>query len=82
VHPVDDAHALTANPQLVAPGQAGFGLATLSGYALRDGSPAIDSGKAIENAGGKDFLGTAVPQCGAVDRGAIESSKCQHAKEK
>jgi hypothetical protein len=72
----DDPHGLTANPMLVEPGHAGIGRGTISGYALRPNSPAIDSGKMIGNSGGKDFLGTAVPQCGAVDRGAMEALVC------
>ena len=72
----DDAHGLTGDPLLVDPGHAGNGRGTASVYALRRNSPAIDSGKTIENSGGKDFLGTAVPQCGALDRGAMESTVC------
>lgn len=74
--PADDPHALTLNPLLVDPGHAGNGRDTVSGYALRPDSPAIDSGKTIENDGGRDFLGTPVPQCGAVDRGAMEARDC------
>jgi hypothetical protein len=76
--PVDDAHALTSDPLLRNPGHGGIGRSTLSGYALRDHSPAIDSGKMIENDGGKDFAGTTVPQCGKPDRGALESANCAH----
>lgn len=72
----NDPHGLTANPMLVEPGHAGIGRGTTSVYALRPNSPAIDSGKTIENSGGKDFLGTSVPQCGAVDRGAMEALVC------
>ena len=73
VAPADDAHALTANPMLASPGYGGAGRQTLSGYALQKRSPAIASGKVIENSGGKDFFGVAVPQCGAVDRGAVQT---------
>ena len=76
VDPADDAHALTADPRLVNPGHGAVGLSTVTGYALRDHSPAIDSGKTIDNSGGKDFAGTVVPQCGATDRGAFESRAC------
>ena len=72
----NDAHGLTSNPLLENAGHAGVGRHTLSGYWLRPGSPAIDSGRMIENSGGRDFLGTTVPQCGGVDRGAIESREC------
>jgi len=72
----DDAHALTANPLMVGPGHAGIGRSTVLGFALHEDSPAVDSGRTIENDGGKDFLGTTIPNCGAVDRGAIESRTC------
>ena len=82
VKPADDPHALTADPLLLNPGHAGIGISTVLGYALRDGSPAADSGKTIGNSGRKDFVGTAAPQCGAVDRGAIESQQCSHLENK
>jgi len=72
----DDAHAIMSDPLLVNPGRADIGRSTTAGYALRDGSPAIDSGKSIEQNGGKDFIGTPVPQCRAMDRGAFESHEC------
>ena len=40
-------------------------------YRVRGHSPAIDSGKKIEDNGAKDFLGTAVPQCSAIESGSI-----------
>jgi len=76
VKAADDPHALTGDPLLVDAGHAGIGRETAAGFALRSGSPAINSGKMTENSGGRDFLGTPVPQCGAVDRGAIESHDC------
>jgi len=76
VKPPDDPHSIIADPLLVNPGAAGIGRSTVGGYALRAQSPAIDSGKAIENNGGKDFSGTPVPQCRATDRGAFESRDC------
>jgi len=75
VAPVDDAHALTSDPRLVSPGHAAIGRQTAVGYALQKGSPAIASGRAIEGNGGKDFFGLGVPQCGGMDRGAVET-KC------
>ena len=63
----DDPHAIQADPMLVNPGKAGTARSGLEGYALKQHSPAIDSGKLIDNNGGK------------ADRGAIESSICpQH----
>jgi Right handed beta helix region len=72
-----DAHGLTTDPLLTSPGNAGNGLKTTSGYLLRIGSPALDSGKTIDANGGRDFFGTTVPQCGGVDRGAVESADCR-----
>ncbi|SPE44485.1 hypothetical protein SBA7_390024 [Candidatus Sulfotelmatobacter sp. SbA7] len=74
----DDPHALTLNPLMVNPGHAAVGRDTVSGYALRKNSPAIDSGRRIAASGGRDFLGNPVPSCGGVgvDRGAIESVNC------
>jgi len=71
-----DSHAITSDPLLVNPGRAGIGRSTTTGYALRNGSPAIDSGKNLGQTGGQDFLGTPVPQCGAIDRGAFEFRGC------
>jgi len=76
VKPADDPHALTADPLLGNPGQAAAGLSSVGVYALRGHSPAIDSGMTIDHNGGKDFMGTEVPQCGATDRGAFESREC------
>jgi len=68
-----DPHALTDDPQFVAPGTGGFGLLTLSGYHLKPGSPARGSGKFIEKNGGQDFWGNVVPSRGKTDRGASQS---------
>jgi hypothetical protein len=77
----DDPHALISDPQMIQPGHGSTGRLTVSGYALRTGSPAIDSGRRIESSGGRDFLGNAVPSCGGVDRGAFQSDGCKN-KEK
>jgi hypothetical protein len=76
VKPADDPHALTADPLLLNPGRARLGLASVSGYALRNDSPAINSGRMIDKSGEKDFQGTPIPQCAALDRGAFESRHC------
>jgi hypothetical protein len=75
--PADDPHALTVDPLMIAPGHARIGRDAVSGYALRKNSPAINSAKTVANDGGRDFVGTAVPQCGRPDRGAIESRECK-----
>lgn len=76
VKPNDDPHAITTDPLLTSPGSAGIGRSSTAGYALRAHSPAIDSGKRIQEGGEKDFGGTLVPQCRAWDRGAFESRDC------
>lgn len=76
VKPADDPHALTSDPLLTDPGHAKNGRPTTAGYVLRAQSPAVDSGMTIDSNGGKDFFGTRVPQCQAVDRGAAESKQC------
>ncbi len=76
-HPLDeppDAHKITANPLLVAPGTGGNGLNTLNGYKLQAGSPAIGSGMIVSNNGGKDFWGNPVPANCPPDRGAHQFS--------
>ena len=74
-HPVSeppDAHKLTNDPLLVAPGSGTNGIGSLAGYKLQAGSPAIDSGATIGNNGGRDFFGNTLPQNGATDRGTHE----------
>jgi hypothetical protein len=76
----DDPRALTSDPLLVSPGVAGVGRQAVLGYRLRAGSPAVNSGKTIAHSE-RDFLGTPVPSCSGVDRGAFQSDACQN-KEK
>ena len=86
-HPGDEpseAHKLTSDPLLVAPGTGGGAggtnnMATLGGYKLQAGSPCIDSGTNVTttmtgnpNAGGLEFFGDQVPNIGQPDRGAAE----------
>lgn len=52
------------------PGRATIGRQTVEGYRLLAGSPAIGSGKAIADNGGKDLFGAKVPSCVGIDRGA------------
>ncbi|MCD6288501.1 MAG: hypothetical protein J7M12_05245 [Candidatus Hydrogenedentes bacterium] len=67
----DDPHKITADPRFVAPGTARLGIHTTGGYKLLPDSPCIDSGKAIENNGGKDFFGNPL-YAGKPDRGVHE----------
>lgn len=75
--PANDPHVLTVDPKLVAPGQGTIGRFSLSGYRLQPMSPAKRSGKFIENNGGHDFWGNAVPSCGGTDRGASQLDDCK-----
>jgi hypothetical protein len=76
VKPGDDPHAQTATPRLISPGKASLGREGLIGYGPQPGSPAVDSGRFVENNGGRDLFGNVVPSCGGVDRGAVESNVC------
>jgi len=74
--PAEDAHALAHDPKLIGPGSGEHGGASLSGYRLRADSPARKAGRLIENNGGRDFWGNAVPSCKETDRGAAQSDDC------
>ncbi|HXM95860.1 MAG TPA: right-handed parallel beta-helix repeat-containing protein [Candidatus Dormibacteraeota bacterium] len=75
--PANDPHALTVDPNLVAPGQGTIGRLSLPGYRLQPMSSATRSGKFIENNGGHDFWGNAAPSCGGTDRGASQLDDCK-----
>ena len=67
----DDPEALVADPKFVAPGTGGTGLATLSGYKLREDSPCINTGMYVPDNGGRDFFGQSLED-GHTDYGAFE----------
>ncbi len=67
----NDPFKLTSDPKLIAPGTGKIGRDTVGGYMLKEGSPCIDSGKVIENNGGKDYFGNTLYN-GKPDRGAHE----------
>lgn len=77
VEPAADPHAIIANPLLLDPGHAATGRSSTSGYALRNNSPAAASGKIINGNGGKDFFGSTLDGCSTVDRGALQSRRCE-----
>ena len=56
----------------VAPGTGGTGLNTLGGYALKEGSPCIDAGLYLPEAGGMDFFRNLLAD-GKLDVGAYEA---------
>jgi hypothetical protein len=73
----DDPNKMTADPLFEAPGTGGFGINSVDGYKLRPDSPCIDSGKPIDNNGGKDYFGNPLYQ-GKPDRGAHERPRLRH----
>ncbi|MFL5729767.1 MAG: DNRLRE domain-containing protein, partial [Cytophagaceae bacterium] len=64
-----DARKITTDPLFVNPGTATTGLASVGGYKLKAGSPALGSGKLISNNGGKDYFGNPVSSTAAPHRG-------------
>jgi Right handed beta helix region len=70
INPAEDAHGLAADPAFVAPGKG------VQGYALKENSNARASGSRIPENGGRDYFGTKLDKCQKVDRGAIQSSRC------
>jgi len=77
ITPEEDPHALTVDPSFVARGKGKIGRETLQGYALRKDSSSRQSGISVPNNGGKDFFGTLLDKCAALDRGAVQSSHCR-----
>ncbi|GBF75734.1 hypothetical protein PA598K_04162 [Paenibacillus sp. 598K] len=65
-----DPNKVTANPLLVYQGGAAEGWSSVSGYQLRDGSPALGAGTVLPNNGGRDYWGNAVSPTGAPNIGA------------
>ena len=70
----EDPRAITSDPLLVSPGSGSDGLDSVSGYKLRAGSPCIGAGVPIPNDGGRDFWGNRVPDAGAPDIGAHQTT--------
>jgi hypothetical protein len=75
-----DATAVVGDPQFVDPGKGGTGtlpgqpkIDTLTGYKLKNTSPAIDAGIFIANNGGRDYFGNSL-YVDASDIGAHEYS--------
>jgi parallel beta helix pectate lyase-like protein len=76
IHPADDPHGLTADPLFVTPGKGTQGRDSLRAYALQADSKARKSGMRAPENGDNDFFGTKLDKCGAIDRGAVQSSRC------
>ena len=73
-HIAADARKILANPLLVAAGSAGIGPASVDGYKLRSGSPALSAGTSVLNNGGLDFWGNPVPSSSPPHLGAYNGS--------
>jgi hypothetical protein len=74
--PAEDKNALTAAPRFVEPNEAGIGRLSPAGSRLQASSPARGNGKLIDENGGRDYWGKAVPSCGKIDRGASQADDC------
>jgi hypothetical protein len=64
----------TRDPLLNRPSGARIGRQTASGYRLRAGSAALDSGRKSDNKGSRDFFGTAIPRGGGIEPAAAETT--------
>ena len=81
----DDAHAITADPLFVNPGEGPaasqasglvYDISAFEGYKLQAGSPAIDAGVPIADNGGLDFFGNEldlIPDIGAYEAGTCKA---------
>ena len=70
--PSADVHAITGDPLFLNPGIGGDGRATVDGYQIQFGSPAIAAGAIITDNGGLDFWGNVVPSDSAPCVGVHE----------
>ncbi len=68
----NDPHILTVDPQFISPDRTYNTYDSLTGFRLKETSPAINSGMIVPGAPKIDFEGTAVPTYGVADRGAFE----------
>lgn len=66
-----DAHKVTADPRLIAPGSGGTGMDTEDGYQLQSDSPLIGAGVPMADHGGRDYFGNPLYN-GDPDIGAFE----------
>jgi len=67
-----DENKITSDPEFINPGSGKMGFATLDGYKIKSGSPAINSGKRIPGHAAKDFWGNIIQEDQKPDRGAME----------
>lgn len=76
---VKDAHKVTADPKLSAPGTGGDGIGSAKGYKLQPNSPLINAGRKIVSNGGRDYWGNPLSD-GKPDIGAHEFANDAPAK--
>ncbi len=67
-----DAHKIIIDPQYVSPQEPLNSFDSLTGFRLKEGSPARNSGMAVPSSPQFDFEGNTVPTYGIPDRGAFE----------
>jgi len=67
-----DAHAVTADPRLAAPGSS-----NVRAYAPRPGSPLLGAGRSIPHNGGRDYWGNLLPAQEPVTIGASQGTASQ-----
>ncbi|MCC6445750.1 MAG: right-handed parallel beta-helix repeat-containing protein [Armatimonadetes bacterium] len=72
IEPPAGPEALTGDPMLAGVGTGKSGLASLSGYKLRAGSPCIGTAMPVPSAGRRDFWGNPLPPGGPSCVGAHE----------
>lgn len=71
----NDKSAIVSNPLFYTPGSGGDGMNTVSGYKLKETSPAVGSGLIISDNGGKDFFGNSVTNSNKPSIGAFQLNK-------
>ena len=65
---------ITSDPMLVDPFTTVYGIENCDGFKLIEGSPAIGSGRIVENNGGRDFYGNFVSSTEAPNIGAYQGT--------
>src|SRR5690606_22942033 len=65
---------ITADPLFANPGSGGIGLNTVEGYQLREGSPALGTGRSIPDNGGRDYFGNPLIDSNKTDIGIHQRS--------
>lgn len=69
-----DLFKILSDPNFINPGSGTLGVNSLDGYKLLQESPAIASGRLINNNGGKDYFGNSVSSITNPNRGAFQGT--------